>query len=311
MVDAERMFAPRKIRRFTGYLVCWSLCLAALLVALVIGASQDKNRLPKQISSKEHIAAARSIRERKIYPLSVIGGGAYSAEELNRARRLDSVVSAHYADFGKHPVVRQTPKDLLVYVSYRKSDTVYWTRTKRRIPKGESVLSDGKNLARARCGNRLSFTPQQPTSPEKELSEEAFNTPEAPKISLPLDTLPLPETEADLYLPAEPLPANLLSSLPSPSPFAASHPIASPGENGGYLPPSGWGTGPLGGGTPLLARGSGFPTRTNAGSGTSSAVPAPIGALAVTNTPEPEPAKLLLLPILVLACFGLRRRLNL
>jgi hypothetical protein len=48
---------------------------------------------------------------RKIYPYSVIYGGAYSGEELARARRVDSVIARHYAGFGSSPTVQPLLKD--------------------------------------------------------------------------------------------------------------------------------------------------------------------------------------------------------
>lgn len=304
MIAVGRALAPMKIGRCL-------LCVAGLVVALVIGVLQDRDHSARTLSAKVPDVVTRFAGSRKVYPLSVIGGGAYSAEELNRARRLDSVVRAHYVDFGRTPVVQQTPKDLLMYVSYRKSDAVYWTRTKRHIPKGELVLSDSQNLARVRCGNRLSFTPQQPTGPEqKEPSEEALNTPETPEISIPSDAPPPPATEADLYVPADPLPAGLLSHLPSPSPLGTAQPVASPWTGGAYAPMPGWGTGSLGGGIPFLARGSGFPVRANGGSGAST-TGSIVSNLIVVNTPEPGSAKLLLLSILILGFFWLRGRIRL
>src|SRR5437764_1059357 len=51
----------------------------------------------------------------------------------------------------------------------------YVPRKRVWLPEGEAVLTDGDNLARARCGNRISFTPQQPVGPEVDT-----DTPEAP-----------------------------------------------------------------------------------------------------------------------------------
>jgi hypothetical protein len=60
-----------------------------------------------------------------------------------------------------------------VYVSYRKGEQVYWTARKVTLAEGESILSDGQNDIRARCGNRISDTPQLPVEvkgpDEKEL----------------------------------------------------------------------------------------------------------------------------------------------
>ena len=130
--------------------------------------------------------------ERKVFPLSVIRGGAYTAAELARARRTDPVIDAHYASFGSHPAFKKTPRDLLMYVSYRKGKDVYWSQVRHRIPKGETVIADGTALARARCGNRLSAIPQAPVAVGKQPLEEVMNTPEAPEESVPYDLAALP-----------------------------------------------------------------------------------------------------------------------
>ncbi len=57
--------------------------------------------------------------------------------------------------------------DKAAYVSYRINDKVYWTKKKVRLAKGEKLLTDGANYARARCGNRISEVSQAPTSAEE------------------------------------------------------------------------------------------------------------------------------------------------
>jgi hypothetical protein len=308
MIAAGQTFTPEKIQHFIKCVVRRPLYLTGLLVAVVLSISLHTDHTSKRAVARAHRAATVSGEERKIYPLSVIHGGAYSADELNRARRLDSVVRAHYADFGNNPVMRQAPADLFMYISYRKSDKVYWTRTKLRIPKGESVLSDGKHLARARCGNRLSFTPQQPLSPETELSEGAFNAPEVPKVSIPFDVPAPPATEADLYVPASSIPADLFSPLLPP--FTVSRSLAAAGPSGrdvtmgisGGMPAAG---SPFWGGPFFYAyAGGGFPAQSGViGLGTPAAIPAIIGI------PEPAATKLLLLSILILILFPFRARM--
>jgi hypothetical protein len=49
-------------------------------------------------------------------------------------------------------------------MSYRVGDRVYWTKEKVTLPQGEALLTDGRSLIRARCGNCISDTPQGPTS---------------------------------------------------------------------------------------------------------------------------------------------------
>jgi hypothetical protein len=164
------------------------LCVS-LAVATVLRFAAHYREQSLQISRPAPVAKLPDPAQipRKIYPYSVIPGGAYSSEELAVARRIDRVVAAHYSDFETGAVtVRALPEDRYFYISYRKSDRVYWTANKRRVPKGEIVLSDGKHLARTRCGNRLSEAPQLPIAAGPQPTETALNGPEVPpEIELP------------------------------------------------------------------------------------------------------------------------------
>jgi hypothetical protein len=102
---------------------------------------------------------------RPVYPYSVIRGGAYSAAELVRALNADPVAARHYAVFRRSQVhTTASPFSDAVYLSYRVGEVIYWTSRAVRLPRGETLLTDGKNYARARCGNRISETPQTPVS---------------------------------------------------------------------------------------------------------------------------------------------------
>jgi hypothetical protein len=100
---------------------------------------------------------------RRVYPYSIVPGGVSDRIELARAVMTDRVVAAHYAGFAlDRASLRTVTTARAVYVSYRKGDQVYWTARKVTLAEGESVLSDGQNEIRARCGNRISDTPQLP-----------------------------------------------------------------------------------------------------------------------------------------------------
>lgn len=100
---------------------------------------------------------------RRVYPYSIVPGGVSDRIELARAVMTDRVVAAHYAGFAlDRASLRTVTKARAVYVSYRKGDQVYWTARTVTLTEGESVLSDGQNEIRARCGNRISDTPQLP-----------------------------------------------------------------------------------------------------------------------------------------------------
>ena len=118
--------------------------------------------------SNEAIAESASVRLRLFYQYSVIPGGVDSAEELREVIAEDSVVANHYADFGLKNVNFVTlGRDQAFYVSYRLPSGVYWTSRPMLLRRGERLLTDGFNLARVRCGNRLSEVPLLPVSPEQ------------------------------------------------------------------------------------------------------------------------------------------------
>jgi hypothetical protein len=131
--------------------------------------------------------------ERPVYPYSVIPGGAHSSRELLQAAKREPVVAAHYAGFavGRARVIRLAD-DKRAYVSYRFGSHIYWTKKKVTLRKGETLLSDGKHLARTRCGNRISEVPAEPTSPS-EPGEEVFNHPMPPFIPVTAAGSPPPD----------------------------------------------------------------------------------------------------------------------
>ena len=128
-------------------------------------------------------------RERRpAYPYSVIRGGAYSSLELDHALERDPVVAVHYAGFDRARVhATRADGGERLYASYRVRDNIYWTRKPVRLIAGESLLTDGGNLARARCGNRLSLTPQNPIGPDVDLDTPEDQDPAAgpPDVGLP------------------------------------------------------------------------------------------------------------------------------
>jgi hypothetical protein len=164
---------------------------------------------------------------RPVYPYSVIPGGVESAHELKNAVLRDSVVAGHYGDFDleKARMIR-LQSDRAMYVSYRLGDRVFWTAKTLKLAKGEAVITDGVNEARARCGNRLSPTPVEPVSLEQP-PPQVFETPEAP-ILVAVNTPP--------------------AGLPITPPGTPGSPPETP--PGGIIPPIFWP--PTGGGPNIL-----------------------------------------------------------
>jgi hypothetical protein len=224
-------------------------------------------------------AAARALRPN--YPYSVIAGGAYSPAELRFANAKDGVVREHYSDFDLRAVRLVTlASDRYQYVSFRMKNQVFWTRKRLRIPRGEVLLTDGRNYARTRCGNRLSSVAQGPTT--------ALQPPEA-QLSTPIPTS---------FAPAAPLGelAQQFPLLPNEAPRLAPYlpaPEASLGSPEVWSPASGWmpAVGPIAPGA--------FPPQ-NASSPQQQLKP-PVNLTAFPETPAkadvPEPASLLLFGI--------------
>jgi hypothetical protein len=195
----------RRRRRSRGPL--WIGLIAAAIVSAAsgrllydrlgrdFGGARERSERP---SSFVEPAVSTHI-SRPVYPLSVIPGGAYNSAELIAAQAADGVVAEHFWVFQRASLRTVTsPFTRPVYVSYRRGESIYWTTHPIRLLEGEALLTDGKLYARTRCGNRISETPQEPTS-EAEPPPETLDTPEE---SLEAD-VPSPLKPTDIPAPGE------------------------------------------------------------------------------------------------------------
>lgn len=219
-------------------------CVPVLLALPFIGHVTEHHTARQRASFqatevRESLLPTRSDSKlplRPLYPYSVIPGGAYSARELRNAVERDPVVAGHYADFDLAKVrMIRLDSDRMEYVSYRLGDHIFWTNRQLKLRKGEEVITDGTNLARTRCGNRLSDHAAEPTSAAQPPAE-ALNSP-----------APVPAAEPELfagnYLPEE------FPQIGAPvMPGGGSPGSSSPGGPTGGGPPGG---GPPGGGPPV------------------------------------------------------------
>ena len=118
-------------------------------------------------------AQVETKKTRRVYPYSIVPGGVLNRQELTHAVAVDQVVAEHYSAFEAGKVaVRTVDKPRAVYVSYRKGDKVFWTSKKLQLAQGETLLSDGQNEIRTRCGNRISDVPQLPVEAKGPSEEE-------------------------------------------------------------------------------------------------------------------------------------------
>jgi PEP-CTERM motif-containing protein len=105
---------------------------------------------------------------RPVYPYSLVPGGVHDPKELEQVFEHDPVLASHYRgfDFRRARIV-ELAADRTVYVSYRIAGHVYWTTKKVMLHRGEKVITDGKTTLRTRCGNQVSETARQETSPHE------------------------------------------------------------------------------------------------------------------------------------------------
>jgi hypothetical protein len=170
--------------------------LAIFAVCIWLGSRRTGNAETASLSQESHETLDQALSQspglnltldsassgRAVWPYSVLPGGVRSGTELQDALSRDSVAAAHYAGFNaKSTRVIRLASDRQAYVSYRLGNRIYWTAHKVTLHAGETLLSDGQNLARTRCGNRLSDSPASPTHPA-EPPASLMNAPIAPRF---------------------------------------------------------------------------------------------------------------------------------
>jgi len=200
----------------------------------------------------------RGLQPRPVFNGSVVAGGVYSLDELRAVIDRDPVAAAHYrgADLDRMNVATLTVGKA-AYVSYRRGDTVRWTRERVWLKPGETVLTDGTTMIRARCGNCVSDVKQEnvaevgpvygelddfvvPPTPDTgvdafaaDAEEQLTNLLEVPFAPRALAWLApgagllVPDMTGD---PAAPSPFSV-----APSPFGNVPPLVIPGGSGGVI----------------------------------------------------------------------------
>lgn len=136
----------------TFVLVCSFLCLLS-------SCRKAKVRNP---SSRTFAGLRSADVPSRVYPYSLIPGGISGAGEFQAYRAVDKVLAVHYRDIGDRLTPTTLPRAKWLYASYRVPEGIYWTKKRILVHSGEALLTDGSNLVRARCGNRLSEQPQTP-----------------------------------------------------------------------------------------------------------------------------------------------------
>src|ERR1039458_9616683 len=214
------------------------LSLATLLLGLRNSSSQsmiaEMARHGLRAATNE-LALPLDIRMgRPVFPYSVVSGGLRSLRDVADSIDSDPVVALHYPGLHlENLVLRRTAAPMDVFVSYRVQNAVYWTNHRIHMAKGELVLVDGKNVIRARCGNRIAFElpPEAPKAPPLEPPPEVFEyglppsfSPGEPPGEAP--PAPAPESWPPAFIPPVPCcpqyvdpPINPIAATPEPSTF--------------------------------------------------------------------------------------------
>ncbi len=133
--------------------------------------------VPSDLASQEEAAFIAGRPGRPAYLYSVIPGGVASVEELRQAMEHDPVVAREFQgfDFQRAHLVQVSEKQAM-HVAYRMGDKVYWTRKKVMLHPGETLISDGKIVARTRCGNRIAMAALGPPAMVEPVDAD-FNEP--------------------------------------------------------------------------------------------------------------------------------------
>jgi len=147
--------------------------------------------------------AETTFPDRPVYRHSIVPGGVYSRTEVEEAAIRMPDVAEHYRSVNIQRLApAQVSRDGLYYASYRRDGAIFWTSYRLRVDSKETVLGDGKQLVRARCGNLLSESPLKPVlPPELEPLEPEMSVLDVPSLPI-LDHLTNP---SGLWIPFLPL----------------------------------------------------------------------------------------------------------
>jgi len=169
-------------------------CVVVVFLLAVVGCSRKQlapvHSQETSASRAEHVSPAASVfspqnmpsaqggRSRPVYPFSLVPGGVYSTQELERALKVSKELRSHYSDLDLSRVqLIRLRADTPAYVSYRHNNQIFWTRHKLLLHSGELVLTDGHYSVRARCANQISMVPREPVEVSPEKVENEMDSP--------------------------------------------------------------------------------------------------------------------------------------
>jgi len=195
----------RSVIAFLNRNVAWvtvSSAIAGIVFASAgawyISRSVATRSAVREVARPRRLPAKPVIHEenRKVYPYSIVPGGAKTVREA-KTEMSDPSVKNHYAAIDLNKLRQVTlSTDLVGYVSYRYGDQIYWTAKKIHLKAGEMAYTDGTHVVRGRCLNCYSAYPMMPTRPG-EPSQKVMDTPvEVPILAMEFPGIPLEEAHA-------------------------------------------------------------------------------------------------------------------
>ncbi len=171
----------RFICRLSGLLFSVLLLLVVIFQDVSLGKSlmRQASGHPAAMGSQSKIPVSTSLAQpaiRRIYPYSIIPGGAASPRELKQIVENNPALVPYLNGFDSNNAkLIQLAAPRSMYVSYRRHNLVYWTKNPVTLPTGEQLLTDGTHTIRTRCGNEVSAQRIGPTS-ASEPSAQEMNT---------------------------------------------------------------------------------------------------------------------------------------
>ena len=205
--------------------------------------SQSENsQIASGIAADLSSEAGTNGRVRRIFGHSLVPGGIHSIADLAIVTRRDPALAEHYQDFDLSQGRLVTlDRDILGFVSYRLDGAIYWQKRPALIAKGEQVLTDGSNVIRARCGNRIAESPHFPVSPAEPTDMDIVVGELTAPPDAPFDPSKAPSAPPEVSVNSAEPPANQSEAPGAPPSAGPGGPLLPTGPNpiwSGPLPPA-------------------------------------------------------------------------
>lgn len=167
------------------------LLMIAVFIAIALPKPATAPSTPEPPKPPELVTKPIKVIAYPSYGHAVAINGIHSiAEALRYYPDLD-ISKAHF-EVTKHT--------LISHVSYLKNGKVYFTKSLHVYPAGTEIITDGKVIILARCGNELTDVPPPADTPDepKDLDEIVPNPEVTPDLLLPPE---IPTTYQTSYIP--------------------------------------------------------------------------------------------------------------